>query len=124
MLGYPRKAYRLEASKSEEKKFFVVETTTGSTSQLFMAEQIRALWKLMNLSLVTEESRDPLSFHFDHCILAKQTSTCYPSQAYKPSTPFHLIHCNVCGPSQVLNLTGEQWFVDFIDIMHGYVKST
>ena len=59
-------------------------------------------------------NKDPSSFQCDHYTIAKQTHAFYPPHTYKLSTSFHLIHSDVWGPSRVLNLIGEQWFVTFI----------
>ncbi|XP_038889224.1 uncharacterized protein LOC120079112 [Benincasa hispida] len=49
------------------------------------------------------------------CIHAKQSRVSFRSQPYKPSSPFTLIHSDVCGPSLVTTSTGKLWFVTFID---------
>lgn len=52
-------------------------------------------------------NKNPSSFHCDHCVLEKQPREHPPPYPYKPSTPFHLIHSNVWGPSRVPNLTRD-----------------
>ena len=32
-----------------------------------------------------------------------------------PSTPFTMIHSDIWGPSRIQSLTGEKWFITFID---------
>ncbi|KAI3788025.1 hypothetical protein L2E82_00620 [Cichorium intybus] len=49
------------------------------------------------------------------CQLAKHTRSSYSPVPYKPSSPFHLIHSDVWGPSRVKNISGARWFVTFID---------
>ena len=41
------------------------------------------------------------SFHCEICKLAKHHCTFFPSQPYKSSKPFSVIHSNVWGPSRV-----------------------
>nr|KYP71376.1 Retrovirus-related Pol polyprotein from transposon TNT 1-94 [Cajanus cajan] len=55
------------------------------------------------------------SFTCEHCILAKQSRTNYPSHPYQPSQPFHLIHSDIWGPSRIPNINGARWFITFID---------
>ena len=51
----------------------------------------------------------------DVCIRAKQHRVSFPSQPYKPTRPFTLIHSDVWGPSKVTTSYGKRWFVTFID---------
>ncbi|KAL0536094.1 hypothetical protein IC582_025026 [Cucumis melo] len=51
----------------------------------------------------------------DVCIRAKQHRVTFPSQPYKPTQPFTLIHSDVWGPSKVTTSSGKRWFVTFID---------
>ncbi|KAA0025138.1 Retrovirus-related Pol polyprotein from transposon TNT 1-94 [Cucumis melo var. makuwa] len=39
----------------------------------------------------------------------------FPSQPYKPTQPFTLIHSDVWGPSKVTTSSGKRWFVTFTD---------
>lgn len=54
-------------------------------------------------------------FQCEHCVFAKQFRSYYPSHAYKPSKPFHLIHSDIWGTSRTSNLNGTHWFITFID---------
>ena len=54
-------------------------------------------------------------FNCEVCQVSKHTRSHYPTQPYKPSQPFSLIHSDVWGPSRVKNITGSRWFVTFID---------
>lgn len=49
------------------------------------------------------------------CVFGKQTRSQYPAKAYMESKLFNLIHCDIWGPSRVLNVNGCRWFVIFID---------
>ena len=51
----------------------------------------------------------------DVCIRAKQHWVSFPSQLYKPTHPFILVHSDVWGPSKVTTSSGKWWFVMFID---------
>ncbi|KAL4033294.1 hypothetical protein IC575_006381 [Cucumis melo] len=51
----------------------------------------------------------------DVCIRAKQHRVSFPSQPYKPTQPFTLIHSDVWGPSKVITSSEKQWFITFID---------
>ena len=51
----------------------------------------------------------------DVCTLAKQHRVSFPSQPYKPTHPFTLVHSDVWGPSKVTTSSGKRWFVTFID---------
>ncbi|KAL4030324.1 hypothetical protein IC575_008560 [Cucumis melo] len=58
---------------------------------------------------------DVSSLFCDVCIRAKQHRVSFPSQPYKPTQPFTLIHSDVWGPSKVTTLSGKRWFVTLID---------
>ncbi|KAL0543454.1 hypothetical protein IC582_018550 [Cucumis melo] len=58
---------------------------------------------------------DVSSLSCDVCIRAKQHRVSFPSQPYKPTQPFNLIHSDVWGPSKVTTSSGKRWFVTFID---------
>ena len=51
----------------------------------------------------------------DVCIQAKQHRVSFPSQPYKPTQPFTLVHSDVWGPSKITTSSGKRWFVTFID---------
>jgi len=55
------------------------------------------------------------NFACEQCTLAKQTQASHPIQSYKPSTPFHLIHSDIWGPSKHPNISDSRWFITFID---------
>ncbi|KAL4018679.1 hypothetical protein IC575_022296 [Cucumis melo] len=58
---------------------------------------------------------DVSSLSCDACIRAKQHRVSFPSQPYKPTQLFTLIHSDFWGPSKVITLLGNWWFVTFID---------
>ncbi|KAA0067603.1 reverse transcriptase [Cucumis melo var. makuwa] len=58
---------------------------------------------------------DVSSLSCDECIRAKQHRVSFPSQPYKPTQLFTLIHSDVWGPSKVTTSSGKRWFVTFID---------
>ncbi|TYK02021.1 Beta-galactosidase [Cucumis melo var. makuwa] len=58
---------------------------------------------------------DVSSLSCDVCIRAKQHRVSFPSQPYKPTQPFTLIHSDVWGPSKVTTSSGKRWFVTYID---------
>ncbi|KAK1684333.1 hypothetical protein QYE76_045181 [Lolium multiflorum] len=51
----------------------------------------------------------------DICELAKHTRANYPSNSERSKIPFEVIHSDVWGPSSVTSLSGERWYVTFID---------
>ena len=51
----------------------------------------------------------------DVCIRTKQCWVSFPSQPYKPTYHFTLVHSDVWGPSKITILSGKWWFVTFID---------
>ncbi|TYK24437.1 reverse transcriptase [Cucumis melo var. makuwa] len=46
---------------------------------------------------------------------SKQHRVFFPSQPYKPTQPFILVHSDVWGPSKVTTSSEKRWFVTFID---------
>ncbi|KAL0554435.1 hypothetical protein IC582_008356 [Cucumis melo] len=58
---------------------------------------------------------DVSSLSCDVCIRAKQHRVSFPSQPYKPTQPFTLIHSNIWGPSKVITSSKKRLFVTFID---------
>lgn len=54
-------------------------------------------------------------FQCDVCQIAKHQRSNFPSQPYKSSKPFALIHSDLWGPSRVPNVSGKKWFITFID---------
>ncbi|KAL4021900.1 hypothetical protein IC575_020726 [Cucumis melo] len=58
---------------------------------------------------------DVSSLSCDVCIRTKQHRVSFPSQPYKPTQSFTLIHSDVWGPSKVTTSSGKRWFVTFID---------
>ncbi|KAL0556854.1 hypothetical protein IC582_005371 [Cucumis melo] len=58
---------------------------------------------------------DVSSLSCDVCIRAKQHRVSFPSQPYKPTQPFTLIHSDIWGPSKVTTSLGKWWFVTFIN---------
>ena len=54
-------------------------------------------------------------FQCEICQLAKHARNSYPTQPYKSSKPFALVHSDVWGPSRIKTITGARWFVTFID---------
>ncbi|KAL0560269.1 hypothetical protein IC582_000669 [Cucumis melo] len=58
---------------------------------------------------------DVSSLSCDVCIGAKQHRVSFPSQPYKPTQLFTIIHSDVWGPSKVTTSSKKRWFVTFID---------
>ena len=54
-------------------------------------------------------------FHCETRQLAKHHRVSYPSQSYKTSKPFSVIHSDIWGPSRVQNLSRTKGFITFID---------
>ena len=54
-------------------------------------------------------------FQCDICQFAKHQHSNYPSQPYKASKPFAMIHSGIWGPSHLQSLIGKRWFIKFID---------
>ena len=70
---------------------------------------------LKNLFPALFKNKDPSLFKCEICQLAKHHRVSYPSQPYKNSKPFYVIHSDIWGPSRVQNLSGTRWFITFID---------
>ena len=51
----------------------------------------------------------------DACQLAKSKREIYPSIDNRSPTPFHLIHCDVWGPSPHTDVNGFRWFLVCVD---------
>ncbi|KAL0557503.1 hypothetical protein IC582_006047 [Cucumis melo] len=51
----------------------------------------------------------------DVCIRTKQHRVSFPSQPYKPTHPFTLVHSDIWGPSKITTSSRKRWFVTFID---------
>ena len=49
------------------------------------------------------------------CIRTKQHRVSFPSQPYKSTQPFTLVHSDVWEPSKVTTSSNKWWFVTFID---------
>ena len=58
---------------------------------------------------------DVFTLSCDICIRAKQHQISFPSQAYKPTHPFTLVHSDVLGPFKITTSSGKRWLVTFID---------
>lgn len=50
-------------------------------------------------------NEDIVSFNCEQCVIAKQSRNSQPPHTHKPSIPFHLIHSDIWGPTQVSTLT-------------------
>ncbi|KAA0046032.1 Beta-galactosidase [Cucumis melo var. makuwa] len=70
---------------------------------------------LLSSYISTSEQDYVSSLSCDVCIRAKQHRVSFPSQPYKPTQSFNLIHNDVWGPSKVTTSSGKWWFVTFID---------
>lgn len=62
---------------------------------------------------------DSISFQFEFCGLAKHAKSTYPSNSYKPTRPFSLIHSDIQGPLKVPNIMKSRWPMTLIDV-HTY----
>ena len=60
-------------------------------------------------------------FQCDFCQIAKHQRSVFPSQPYKSSKPFALIHSDIWGSSRVPNVTEKKWFITFIDDHTNYL---
>ena len=60
-------------------------------------------------------NKSPKFFQCEICQLSKHVRNSYPTQSYKLSHPFSMIHSDVWGPSRINNITGSRWFVSFVD---------
>lgn len=68
------------------------------------------------LSLKLFEKCDYGKLKCDACELAKHTRVLIPISIHNTSTsPFHIIHSDVWGPSRISSLSGYKWYVTFID---------
>lgn len=61
------------------------------------------------------KNKDPVSFQYEVFQLSKHIRNSFLSLPYKSSEPFILIHSDVWGPSWITNITGNMWFISFID---------
>jgi len=59
--------------------------------------------------------KDFSSFQCEICEIAKHYRNSFPSQTYKPSKPFCIIHCDVWGPNRISSLSNKRWFITFTD---------
>ncbi|KAH9722152.1 retrovirus-related pol polyprotein from transposon RE1 [Citrus sinensis] len=55
------------------------------------------------------------SFKCEICELAKHHRASFPSQPYKASKPFSVIHSDVWGPNRISTLTRKRWVITFIN---------
>ena len=60
-------------------------------------------------------NKDPSFFKCEICELAKHHRVAFPSQPYKPSKPFSIIHSDVWGPNRISTLSNKRWFITFTD---------
>ncbi|TYK26874.1 Beta-galactosidase [Cucumis melo var. makuwa] len=88
-----------------------LSTISSLSSYFSTSEQDCMLWHFPHLF----SKLDVSSLSCDVCIQAKQHRVSFPSQSYKPTQPFILIHSDVWGPSKVTTPSGKRWFVTFID---------
>ena len=51
-------------------------------------------------------NKNSFEFQCEVCQLSKYVRNSYPSQPYKSSHPFYLIHSDVWGPSKIKNISG------------------
>lgn len=58
---------------------------------------------------------DVSTLHCDVCELAKHTRVPFPTSNKRSTSPFHLIHSDIWGPSSTPNISGARWFVSLID---------
>ena len=55
------------------------------------------------------------SLHCEVCELAKHKLVSFPISNKMSSFPFSLVHTDVWGPANVLNISCAKWFLTFID---------
>ena len=58
---------------------------------------------------------DIFEFHCKTCELAKHTRVSFPISNKRSFHHFHLIHCDIWGPSTKPNVFGARWLVSLID---------
>ncbi|KAL5850211.1 hypothetical protein ACOSQ4_008224 [Xanthoceras sorbifolium] len=70
-------------------------------------------------------NKNPQLFECEVCRLSKQSCQIYPTQGYKQSRPFSLIHSDVWGPSRVPNVTGArcQIFQNFVKMIQNQFET-
>ena len=54
-------------------------------------------------------------FHCDICEYAKHKRTYFPISKSRSLAPFLLVHSDVWGPSTIPNISGDRFFISFID---------
>ena len=65
-------------------------------------------------SLPLLPKNDP-TFDCSLCTKAKMVRTIPKSRTSKASTPYKLVHSDVCGPFSTKTLTGSQYFISLLD---------
>jgi hypothetical protein len=49
------------------------------------------------------------------CALGKYTKTSFPSSDHRGAHVLDLVHSDVCGPMSTVSLSGQEYYVSFID---------
>ena len=60
-------------------------------------------------------NKNPSLFQCEICEFAKHRRTSFPTQPYKATKPFTVIHSDVWGPYRIKTVTEKRWFITFID---------
>jgi hypothetical protein len=51
----------------------------------------------------------------EHCIQGKQTRTKFKSKEYSTKKPLEIVHTNLCGPTRMKGLNGDNYFMLLVD---------
>ena len=99
----PRLNLSLDSNK--ESTIMLLHYRLGHPNFMYLSKMFPALFK----------NKNPKLFQCEICQFSKHCRNSYPSQNYKPSKPFSIIHSDIWGPSRVHNISGARWFVSFVD---------
>ena len=74
-----------------------------------------ALWVLREIVIGLPQFSTEHQELCQGCTLGKYTKASFPSSEHRASEFLDLIHSDVCGPTSTLSLSGQEYYVTFID---------
>ena len=95
----------LSLDSNKESTIMLLHYRLGHPNFMYLSKMFPALFK----------NKNPKLFQCEICQFSKHCRNTYPSQNYKPSKPFSIIHSDIWGPSPVHNISGARWFVSLFD---------
>jgi hypothetical protein len=57
----------------------------------------------------------PVNTLCENCLQGKQTRTKFKSKEYSTKKPLDIVHTDLCGPTRMKGLNGEQYFMLLVD---------